>query len=243
MSEFLSTESQGLVSMIQSVPRRLSRRALMKAAAIAPIIAAARQAWADPTTRNVLEFMRVAPMPADDVRYVRDNAGDVDPDKIEIVWRVLWAHFQLGLAGVQVQVAPDFSLVQTAYLEPIAENSDTTTGAKIAENVGLDKFDPLGNDYQTNVCAYICAHKAALLACATPEKKVTAEIYKSGAGADARGDVREAPVCAGVVQGKRNGVLRSGTRLRLLTLSHGDVSLPMVGADADRGAARDGGGL
>jgi hypothetical protein len=180
MSTLRITDGLETNPVVQSFPKRLSRRALMKAAAIAPVLAAARQAWADPTTKNTLEFMRVAPMPADDVKYVRETStGDVpnvNPDRIEVVWRVLWAHFQLGLGGVSV--AEGFSLTQTAYIEKIAEGSNTKTGARIAENVKLENFDPLGNDYQTNVCAYICAHKAALLACAAQSKTVTAEIYK-----------------------------------------------------------------
>ena len=47
----------------------------------------------------------------------------------------------------------------------------TLTGNRIAEHIKNEKFDPLGNDYQTNVCAYLCGHKAAVIAASPPQPK------------------------------------------------------------------------
>lgn len=167
-----------------SLPKRLSRRALMKAAAIAPIIAAGRHAWATASPASMYALAAVAPMPSEDVAYVRQKSKEafptIDEDRVEMVWRVLWSHFQVGLAGVQP--AENVSLTRTAFETKITD-SEITTGARLADNINRGTFDPLGSDYQTNVCVYICAHKAALLACASPDKKVTVAIYQEARAA------------------------------------------------------------
>jgi hypothetical protein len=179
-----NSEHVELTTSAETTPpsRRLSRRALMKAAAIAPVVAAGRQAWANPSAVNLSALAMVAPFPPAGLEYVRTKSvadvPGVDADRVELVWRVLWSHFVWGLGKATRQ--DDVALVKAAYDEPVKLGALKTTGTLIAENVQQDKFDPIGNDYQTNVCAYICGHKAALAALADPNapKPIDPAIYK-----------------------------------------------------------------
>jgi hypothetical protein len=152
----------------------------MKSAAMAPLIAAGRRAWAAPTAENVQSFVKIAPIPETALEAVLTQAGQdvpgVDLAKLELVARALWNHFQFGLG--KVGVWSDVELLQVMYTEP-GTTTPVKTGVIVADNV--DKFDPFGNDYQTNVCAYLCGHKAAkaALTASPPKDKIDGAIYKA----------------------------------------------------------------
>jgi hypothetical protein len=149
--------------------RRLSRRALMKAAAIAPVIALGRKAWAQPTPANVAQLAAwTKPVPATELNEVlalAETAG-ADRTKFELVARALWTHFTFGVGNKVTVPDPIFKLGYTHK-----------SGGFLVEHVKKDDFDPLGNDYQTNVCAYICGHHAALIALANGKTAIDEPIY------------------------------------------------------------------
>jgi hypothetical protein len=142
----------------------------MKAAAIAPVIALGRKAWAQPTAANVAQLAAwTKPVPATELDQVLDLAETQGADraKFELVARALWTHFTFGV-GNKVTV-PD-----SIFLLGYTHNS----GGFLVEHVKNDDFDPLGNDYQTNVCAYICGHHAALIALTSGKAAIDEQIYK-----------------------------------------------------------------
>jgi hypothetical protein len=161
----------------------------MKTGAIASLLAVGRRAWAQPTEQNMAAFAGAAPVPKTELDWVLSEAKttfpNLDLNKFELVVRSLWTHFHIGLG--KIGVWSDSALLRLMYDEPLM-NGLTKTGSRVAENVANGKFDPLGNDYQTNVCAYLVGHKAALAVLAKPGKdpdpKITPEIYQA-----ARSDV------------------------------------------------------
>lgn len=136
----------------------LSRRAVMQSAGLAPIILLARETWAEPTDENMRRLAEAtAQVPEEQLKTIVASAKSqhqVDGRKYELVARAMWSHFRFGAGNVEV---PDTEgIMEFAY--------EYKTGAKVAENLKRDYFDPLGNHYLTNICAYLCGHKAATIA-------------------------------------------------------------------------------
>lgn len=139
----------------------LSRRAVMRAAGIAPVILLGKKAWAQPNQQNMTAFVQAAaPVPGDQLQTILGLAESqhqivgASRDRFELVVRALWTHFLFGTGDVQVP--DDEKIMEVAYAH--------TTGEKVAQNVKSGLFDPLGNHYLTNICAYVCGHKAAVVA-------------------------------------------------------------------------------
>lgn len=136
----------------------LSRRAVMRSAAIAPVILLGRKAWAQPTdeAKEKLALVTRSVPPAQlqaILIHVAQQDPDVDPVALELVARSMWAHFIFGTGGVDV---PDNQNVMwEAYV---------FKGGIVVNNVKDGNFDPFGNDYLTNFCCYVCGHKAAMIA-------------------------------------------------------------------------------
>lgn len=170
-----------------SLPRRpLSRRALIKAAAIAPFVALARKAWANSKPENMAAIAAYAPI--SDVQLQAAKAAGkahaetrkqaLDLDKFELVVRALWLHFHLGLGVAQ----PDKDISEKGLLMALyngAPKGGRKTGEIVVENVLADKFDPLGNDYQTNVCVYLCGHKVGITASAKDPPVFSETMYEN----------------------------------------------------------------
>ena len=174
-----------------SLPRRpLSRRALIKAAGIAPFIALARQAWALPTPRLMAAVADSVPIPAGQLAAATTEAVAVYPTlsvyKFELVARALWGHFHYGLGGVCVSDSLTPTLLMLMFNEPLEKDRTIKTGLKVADNIVAGEFDPFGNDYQTNVCAYICGHKAATGALALKKTEIDEADYKAARTATER---------------------------------------------------------
>jgi hypothetical protein len=147
----------------------------MQAASLAPVVLLARQAWTEPTDRNMKDLAAAtAHVPKDQLekvvaQAVTDHA--VDPNRFELVARVMWVHFLYGVG--RVEVPPGEKILEYGY--------EYKSGGYVATNLKNNLFDPLGNHYMTNICAYMCGHKAATRAIAqdNANPKVTREFYRN----------------------------------------------------------------
>jgi hypothetical protein len=141
--------------------RRYSRRTIVKAAGIAPIMAAGCAAWKDPSERNMQAVREcTTQVPEDQLTRVKEWAirDRLQPDKLdkfELVVRTLWCHFTFALG--KIEIPKEMRLVEEAY--------EFNTGAALISNLNDDeddcKFDPFGQDYTTNYCAYSAGFQLA----------------------------------------------------------------------------------
>ncbi len=159
---------------IERPSRPLSRRALLRSAAIAPVMAAGCRLWTHPNQAD-MDIMMSATRSIDPaaLKRIADRAVNqdhvTDRDKFELVVRMLWLNFTFGLGNVQIKSGLD--ILELAY--------NKGSGAALVKNINAGEFDPFGNDHLTNFCAYVCGHKAATKAIAGGGKmEVTKTVYE-----------------------------------------------------------------
>jgi hypothetical protein len=152
----------------------------MKAAGIAPFIPLARRAWADPSPENMAAVAKIVPIPAAQLKLITAEAKlqfpTLDEDKFGLVASSLWLHFHYGLGLVEVGPELKDNLLIVMYDEPLTGKS-LKTGARVAKNIVDGKFSPVGNDHNTNMCAYICGQKAAYLAVSQDKTMIDKSMY------------------------------------------------------------------
>jgi hypothetical protein len=155
----------------------------MKTSAIASLLAVGQRAWSEPTAENMAEFACLAPIPERELAWILEQAkqdipglDEMELRKLELVVRSLWKHFHCGIGTIGVWSEP--ALLTLMYIEPL-KGGVKKTGTRVAENVNNGKFDPLGNDYRTNLCAYLVGHKAAMAALDDGKTKIEPEHYRT----------------------------------------------------------------
>jgi hypothetical protein len=178
--------------------KHMSRRAVLKAIGISPVILSAARATAEGEEALVrARAIAAASSPTiasgdlDDVmsraaaEYKKQNNGkDWDGptrDKYERIVRSLWGFFELGIGHVgqreKLELKPAEGLMKEAY-----DYGKTTTGVSLVTNLGNFNGDHGTTDMETEICAWRCGKAAAEAQLETDpaSKEIRADAYEKG---------------------------------------------------------------